>query len=78
MRLAIVLVGLLLAGCGIVPNGYGGYCTPGPDCDRQHEQMRSLGIAPGYYPTPPASSPFDYATGKKPGCTNMTGYGTGC
>jgi len=39
-----LLIGVLLVGgCGIVPNGYGGYCTAGPDCDRQHEQMRSPG-----------------------------------
>lgn len=79
-RMIFLLIAVLLVGgCGIVPNGYGGYCTEGVNCEQQRERMRSL--APVLVvPAPAGSQPgvFDYATGRKPTCTNPTGYGVGC
>jgi hypothetical protein len=78
----LLIAMLLVGGCGIVPNGYGGYCTAGPDCDRQHEQLRSLGVQPGMPSVNPVIKGFqdstDYATSRKPTCTSPTGYGVGC
>ncbi len=70
----VVTLALCLGGCGSFMEGWNAAEA------RRQEQIRQLApilIVP-VVPGAPQPGLFDYATGRKPGCTNITGYGVGC
>lgn len=82
--LLAVTAAVLLGGCATATYEQQARCaqvggTPNMfNADLCVPQTAPISSSPTGYSPPTQPSPFDYATGKKPTCTNPSGYGAGC